>query len=324
MNRNTKKSKLIDSTMNNNIQQIDIEILKSIKSKSIFQDRLSMMVLLVLYTLQGIPMGLCGSIPLILKEKGVSYESLSLFSLVSIPFSLKLLWAPVVDSCYIKSFGRRKSWLIPVQFLTAFAMFWGSYHIDNWLSEDGLSVVHLTIYFVLLYFLMATQDIAVDGWALTMLSRENVGMASVCNSVGQTVGVFVANQGFIALSDANWCHRYLGMQAGQSLLSLAGFMHFWGYVFVVTTLCVWLFKPEDIPANDADNNAAAGGKTAAAAAFDSEAEGPTPDFMETCRQITSIFRLAPVHTITWVLLTCRVAFAASDAAFSFKLQVLTE
>ena len=59
-------------------------------------DRLSIAILLVLYTLQGIPMGLCGSIPLILKEKGVSYESLSLFSLVSLPFSLKLLWAPVV------------------------------------------------------------------------------------------------------------------------------------------------------------------------------------------------------------------------------------
>ena len=30
---------------------------------------------------------------------------------------------------------------------------------------------------------MATQDIAVDGWALTMLSPENVGYASTCNSV---------------------------------------------------------------------------------------------------------------------------------------------
>ena len=65
-------------------------------------DRLSIAILLVLYTLQGIPMGLCGSIPLILKEKGVSYESLSLFSLVSLPFSLKLLWAPVV---HLKTFS---------------------------------------------------------------------------------------------------------------------------------------------------------------------------------------------------------------------------
>jgi PAT family acetyl-CoA transporter-like MFS transporter 1 len=72
------------------------------------QDRISIAVLLVLYALQGIPLGLCASIPLIMKERGVSYEGLSLFSLVTLPFSLKLLWAPLVDSCYFKSIGRRK------------------------------------------------------------------------------------------------------------------------------------------------------------------------------------------------------------------------
>ena len=39
--------------------------------------------------------------------------------------------------------------------------------------------------FFFLNFLAATQDIAVDGWALTMLQRHNVGYASTCNSVGQ-------------------------------------------------------------------------------------------------------------------------------------------
>ena len=43
-------------------------------SREVNDDRLSMALLLVLYTLQGIPMGLCGSIPLILKERHVSYE----------------------------------------------------------------------------------------------------------------------------------------------------------------------------------------------------------------------------------------------------------
>ena len=46
-------------------------------------------------------MGLCGSIPLILKERKVSYEGLSLFSLVSLPFSLKIIWAPIVDTFYL-------------------------------------------------------------------------------------------------------------------------------------------------------------------------------------------------------------------------------
>jgi PAT family acetyl-CoA transporter-like MFS transporter 1 len=82
----------------------------------------------------------------------------------------------------------------------------------------------LTAFFGFLYFLMATQDIAVDAWALTMLSRENVGYASMCNCVGQSFGIFLANQGFIALSDPTWCSRYLSMGPGESLINLAGFM----------------------------------------------------------------------------------------------------
>ena len=79
------------------VSMVNVNIQSKMDQKGAKDDRLSIFILLVLYTLQGIPMGLCGSIPLILKERGVSYESLSLFSLVSLPFSLKLLWAPVVQ-----------------------------------------------------------------------------------------------------------------------------------------------------------------------------------------------------------------------------------
>lgn len=38
-----------------------------------------------------------------------------MFSFVSWPFSLKILWAPLVDSCYLRAVGQRRTWLIPVQ-----------------------------------------------------------------------------------------------------------------------------------------------------------------------------------------------------------------
>lgn len=61
-------------------------------------------------------------------------------------------------------------------------------------SKIGVEMLPLTAYFFMLYFLMATQDIAVDGWALTMLSKDNVGYASVANAVGQTFGILISNQ----------------------------------------------------------------------------------------------------------------------------------
>eukprot|EP00438_Fugacium_kawagutii_P019260 Skav217550 [mRNA] locus=scaffold1602:42103:52941:+ [translate_table: standard] len=71
-------------------------------------DYLNVCLLLVLYTLQGIPMGLSAVLPLILKEKNVSFADLGTFSLNSYPFSLKILWAPIVDAAYVPRFGRRK------------------------------------------------------------------------------------------------------------------------------------------------------------------------------------------------------------------------
>lgn len=68
-------------------------------------------LLLFLYLLQGIPLGLISAIPLLLQNRHVSYKEQAEFSLVYWPFSLKLLWAPIVDSLYYSRMGRRKTWV---------------------------------------------------------------------------------------------------------------------------------------------------------------------------------------------------------------------
>ncbi|KAH8042092.1 hypothetical protein HPB51_021176 [Rhipicephalus microplus] len=148
------------------------------------------------------------------KQPHVTQEQ-ALFSLAAWPFSVKLLWAPIVDSLYSSRFGRRKSWLVPAQYAIGLSFFWLSSHMSFLLGEgEGSSktepsVLMLTLVFFSLNFLAATQDIAVDGWALTMLSRRHVGYASTCNSVGQTVGYIMGNVVFLALESADFCNRYL-------------------------------------------------------------------------------------------------------------------
>ena len=53
----------------------------------------------------------------------ISYQDQALFSFVFWPFSLKLIWAPIVDGAYFKSIGRRKSWLMPSQLTIALVMY---------------------------------------------------------------------------------------------------------------------------------------------------------------------------------------------------------
>lgn len=174
-------------------------------------DWMNITCLFILYLLQGIPIGLAAAIPMLLQNRGTSYKQQAEFSFAHWPFSLKLLWAPIVDSLYVTTFGRRKSWLIPTQYLIGFSMLLLSMHVNQWLGGDGQdpNVTVLTLLFFAINFLGATQDIAVDGWALTMLKPCNVGHASTCNSVGQTAGYFLGYVVFIALESTSFCNTYL-------------------------------------------------------------------------------------------------------------------
>jgi len=91
------------------------------------KDKNSILLLLFLYVLQGIPLGLASSVPLVLQQKKIGYRQQAMFSLVAWPFSIKLLWAPIVDSIYSRSFGRRKTWLIPTQYVIGLTMIFISF-----------------------------------------------------------------------------------------------------------------------------------------------------------------------------------------------------
>ena len=109
---------------------------------------------------------------------------------------------------------------------------------DNELRVESLvevvvapDVPSLTILFFVLYVLAATQDVAVDGWALTMLKPGNVGYASTCNAVGQTTGWVLGYVVFTSLE-------------AYGILDLGQFTLLWGIVFLVITTSIAIFKKE--------------------------------------------------------------------------------
>ena len=151
-------------------------IVRKIKKSHEGNISFKMVVLIIIYLLQAVPIGISSVMIIIMKQCDVSYSELSIFSLTSLPFSLKVLWAPIVDSTYIKPFYRRKTWFISVQIIAALLMYFGAVSKMplKWSGELGLqpNIKMLTIYYTVLYFLMATQDITVDGWSIEMLPEE--------------------------------------------------------------------------------------------------------------------------------------------------------
>lgn len=243
----------------------------------------SLLLLMLLYTLQGVPMGLSSSISFILQEKGASYADQGTFSLASWPFSLKILWAPLVDALYFERFGQRRTWLLPLQTLVGILLLYMSSSVGTMLGEEGTTGIHirpLTALFFATYFLLASQDIAVDGWAITMLSRRNVGLASTVNAAGQTAGFFISFTGFLILNSFE-------------LVTLSGFVGFWGVVFLLSATCVFLKREKK------DDSA-----ISVAAAY--------------C-EAGSVVQLSGMWPLSLVMLTRSAAFAAAESLFTLKL-----
>uniref|UniRef100_A0A1I8ES88 Acetyl-coenzyme A transporter 1 n=1 Tax=Wuchereria bancrofti TaxID=6293 RepID=A0A1I8ES88_WUCBA len=281
--------------------------------KSFQGDFGSLCLLTFLYLLQGIPLGLIAAIPLVLSSKHVSYGQQAIFSFAHWPFSVKLLWAPIVDSVYWRRIGRRKSWMVPCQYLIGIFMLLLSYRVSEIMGDSGAdskppNVFLLMFLFLPLNFLAATQDIAVDGWALTMLSKENVGHASTCNAAGQTAGFFLGNVMFLTLDSPDFANRFFRNKPEPfGLVNLSGFIFFWGWVFLITTTLVLIFKEEVdhsvIDKDDADN----------------KNEELELGIFQTYAVLWKILRLKPVMWMVIVLLTGKFAFAATDGITGLKL-----
>ena len=347
-------------------------------------DTLNYALLIALYTLQGIPMGLSASIPFLIQQKvkvmaealasssaasavvskvadtvvetattstsitKMAYNAQAIFALCSWPFSLKLLWAPIVDAIYIKGFGRRKSWLVPVQLIASLIMIFGSGYVESQLGlgkganveMQQFDVKGVTVFFFMLYFLMATQDIAVDGWALTMLSRQNRGRGPVCNSIGQNLGCkldyilhdktcyiivarmidvslwgflsldFLAFVGFLALNDVESSEKLwrplLGFKSDptQGLVSLGSFIRFMGFVMLIITTLVAFFKKE--------MNSHGYDQVNAYEDDDAELDASQIGLAETYHRLWSVCKLPSVRLLFVVLLTYRFPTALSD------------
>lgn len=132
------------------------------------QDIRAIALLVVLYFLQGIPVGLAfGTMPFLLKAR-LSYSDIGIFSLATYPYSLKLLWSPIVDSCFVYewrvpilgftlSLGRRKSWIVPIQAIVGVLFYLLSTNVDSLLLVETPNVYLITSLFFVLVLFAATQ-----------------------------------------------------------------------------------------------------------------------------------------------------------------------
>ena len=252
--------------------------------------------------MQGVPLGLVfGSIPYILKSmksSTLSYSQFGLFSLAGYPYSLKLLWSPLVDQIYSQRIGRRKSWILPVQFLVGLVFFALGQRIDGWvIPGHEVDFWTLNICFFVLVTLCATLDVAVDGWALTILPADKSHFASTCQSVGVNIGIFISFTIFLAFSSGPFCQQFLKFDG--PLFTLGSFMKFWALIYIITT-GILLFKSEPKVTITRQRT-------------------PLKSIINGYKTLWGILSLPTVKSFALILLTFKFGFSAYDAVAPLKL-----
>src|SRR6478735_9055862 len=126
----------------------------------------------------GLPLALSGSTLLVwMREAGVDLGTIGLFALVGTPYTLKFLWAPLVDALHVplltRAFGRRRGWLVFSQLLLIGAILLLA------LADPARSPPLVALGALLVATMSSTQDIVVDAFRVESLpeSEQAAGMA---------------------------------------------------------------------------------------------------------------------------------------------------
>jgi MFS transporter, PAT family, beta-lactamase induction signal transducer AmpG len=170
----------------------------------------------------GLPLALSGSTLLVwMREAGVDLGTIGLFALVGTPYTIKFLWAPLVDALdapiLSRLLGRRRGWLVLSQLLLIAAI------VLLAVCDPTRSPWLIALAALLVAAASATQDIVIDAFRIESLaeSEQAAGMASYVAAyrvgmLASTAGALFLVTGFedFGLSKTGaWTAGYLAMAA---------------------------------------------------------------------------------------------------------------
>lgn len=139
-------------------------------------------VLFSLYIAQSIPMSFFSTVvPVIMRQEKYSLESIGLMQLVKLPWIIKFLWAPLVDS-KSKNPRQLRNWILFSELFYAVVIL--SIGLFDLQTDFRLIVILMVVAFLA----SATQDIAVDIFAILQLRPEERSLGNSMQSAGSFVG----------------------------------------------------------------------------------------------------------------------------------------
>ncbi len=131
-----------------------------------------------------------------LAKVGIDTATIGFAVALGIPYTIKFLWAPLVDKLHLpfltRAFGQRRGWLFLIQALL-FVSIWQLGASDPRPGQMGL----FAVWALITAFLSATQDIVIDAYRIEILDEEEFAHGTATNQFGYRTGNLIAGAGTI-------------------------------------------------------------------------------------------------------------------------------
>ena len=151
-----------------------------------------------------------------LRDIGISLTEIGFFAWLVLTYSLKFLWAPLVDRYSVlgfQVFGKRRGWILFSQSMILLAL------IGMSLVDPLQNIKFLALFAFFVAFFGSVQDIAIDALRIEIGDAKDQGNLAASYQLGYRAAILVATSMALIFADLiDWAHVYQLM----SLLMLIG------------------------------------------------------------------------------------------------------
>jgi len=155
-----------------------------------------------------------------LREAGLSLDTIAFFSLATLPYAFKFLWAPMMDRTHVpvltRAMGHRRSWMIVAQVFVVLGLMAIS------VTDPAANFAVTASVAVFIGFAGATQDIVVDAWRIEVVPASKQGAMLTTYQWGHRTSFLVAGAAPLYIADfLNWSTGYFAMAGAMGLAIVA-------------------------------------------------------------------------------------------------------
>lgn len=192
---------------------------KWLTAARIYMDK-RMLTMIALGFSSGFPLLLVfGTLNLWLKDAGISYAAIGLFSLVKTPYSFKWAWSPLIDRIRLPLFcrlGRRRGWALFTQIILMLSILCMS------TVNPSASPLTMAFFAVLVTIASASQDIVLDAYRIESFSSKEQGAGVAIFVLGYRFGLIFSGAGAIWMASVmSWNNVYVIMSLGALIGMIA-------------------------------------------------------------------------------------------------------